>query len=218
MIRSLLAVKGIEKLDVEEWRVIYECAETLRIEADWLACIIAFETGGSFSPSQPNKWAYLNAKNKQIPYVGAMGLIQFMPSTAKRLGTSTDDLSKMTFSEQMVYVYRYFKSFSALTSLEDCYLAVFYPVAISKPDDFVIGSRNGTDWQKAVYEQNKGFDVNKDGTVRRGEIVSVIRKIHDDAGDRRITWTTEEDEDTRVTNLFDMVRLAREDDEKSRET
>lgn len=38
---------------------------------------------------------------------GATGLIQFMPKTAKGLGTTTEALAKMSYSEQMVYVKKF---------------------------------------------------------------------------------------------------------------
>jgi hypothetical protein len=54
---------------------------------------MAFETGGSFSPAVPNKAGS-----------GAVGLIQFMPSTAKGLGTSTEALKKMSAVQQLDFV------------------------------------------------------------------------------------------------------------------
>lgn len=42
------------------------------------------------------------------PGSGAIGLIQFMPSTAKGLGTSTSALKQMTAVDQLAYVEKYF--------------------------------------------------------------------------------------------------------------
>jgi hypothetical protein len=42
----------------------------------------------------------------------ATGLIQFMPATAKGLGTTTDALKNMTAVEQLDYVYKYFKPYA----------------------------------------------------------------------------------------------------------
>jgi hypothetical protein len=219
MQRSLLAVRGIDGISVEDWRVLTECAQSLGIEPDWLATIISFETGGSFSPAQPNMWALKNAQKKNVPYQGAMGLLQFMPDTAERMGTSTDALREMTFSEQMVFVYRYLETYAhRIDSLEDCYLAVFYPAALGQPDSFPVGQADGSRWQRAVYEQNKGLDVNHDGTIRKREITATIRAVRDAANGERVAWSTEEDEDTRVANLFDLVRIARENDDGSRKS
>ena len=84
-----------------------------------LANVINFESG--FSPAARN------------PASGATGLIQFMPSTAARLGTSTDALARMSASQQMAYVYAYFAPYAGrLTTQADVYAAVFYPAAIGK--------------------------------------------------------------------------------------
>jgi AraC-like DNA-binding protein len=41
------------------------------------------------------------------PYTGATGLIQFMPTTAKRLGTSVQELRNMSAIEQLNYVEKF---------------------------------------------------------------------------------------------------------------
>lgn len=180
--QSILKVRGIDRLSQPELRALIACAESLGFDPDWLACVIAFETGGSFSPSQRNKWAEANAAKKGAVYSGAIGLIQFMPNTAKNLGTSSAALAKMTFIEQLEYVKRYLKSYAArIKSLEDCYLAVFYPAAIGRSDEWVVGDRNVNGFSAKVYQQNAGFDVNKDGLVTKGEICRTIRAVRDAA-------------------------------------
>lgn len=71
-------------------------ADRLGFPAQWLADIMAFETGGSFDPSIGNE-------------IGATGLIQFMPDTAAGLGTSTSALARMTRTQQLRYVEKYFR-------------------------------------------------------------------------------------------------------------
>jgi len=76
---------------------------------------------------------------------GATGLIQFMPGTAANLGTTTDELSRMTPVEQMEYVRRYFSvdNFGAGRlrdlrndpSQHNVNMAVFLPSMIGKPLD-----------------------------------------------------------------------------------
>jgi hypothetical protein len=91
------------------------------IHPSWLANVIHFESGGN--PQARN------------PYSSATGLIQFIKSTASRLGTSVDALYGMTGREQMSYVERYFAPYKGrLTTQEDVYMAVFYPKAIGNPD------------------------------------------------------------------------------------
>ena len=50
---------------------------------------------------------YTTAKNNKC--VGEVGLIQFTPRTAKGMGTSTEELGKMTDVEQMHYVERFLR-------------------------------------------------------------------------------------------------------------
>lgn len=76
---------------------------------------------------------------------GAMGLIQFMPETAKNLGTTTDELSRMTPVEQMEYVRKYFSADNLGAgrlrdlrndpSQHNVNMAVFLPSMIGKPLD-----------------------------------------------------------------------------------
>ena len=58
--------------------------------------VMSFETGGTFNPG------IRNAAGS-----GATGLIQFMPSAAAGLGTSTQALAGMSRAEQMKYVEKY---------------------------------------------------------------------------------------------------------------
>lgn len=73
-----------------------EVATRLGIPAMWLADIMAFETGGTFSPSVHNG-------------IGYYGLIQFGEAAAKDLGTSLPALTKMTRTQQLDYVEKYFR-------------------------------------------------------------------------------------------------------------
>lgn len=73
-----------------------EVANQLGIEPRHLFGIMGAESG--FSPSVRNQ-------------LGATGLIQFIPDTAKRLGTTTDKLSKMSRVDQLDFVKEYFQRF-----------------------------------------------------------------------------------------------------------
>ena len=76
---------------------------------------------------------------------GAIGLIQFMPETAENLGTTTDELSRMTPIEQMEYVRKYFSADNLGAgrlrdlrndpSQHNVNMAVFLPSMIGKPLD-----------------------------------------------------------------------------------
>ena len=70
--------------------------------ASWLMSCMAFESGETFSPSVRNAAGS-----------GATGLIQFMPSTAKDLGTSTTELADMSAVDQLDYVQKYFRPYAS---------------------------------------------------------------------------------------------------------
>jgi hypothetical protein len=169
-------VRGLEKLAADELDALELTARRLDIRPEWLAAVISFETGGSFDPAQKNHWAARNARETGKPYSGAIGLIQFMPSTARMLGTTTEELARMSFKQQLVYVEKYFAG-AVMKSLDDVYLKVFYPAAMGKSDDYVVGRRDDPGFAGRVYEQNAGFDKDKDGLVTRGEICATIRAV-----------------------------------------
>jgi peptidoglycan hydrolase-like protein with peptidoglycan-binding domain len=144
-------------------KVIQIC-EFLDMAPDFLMSCIAFETGETFSP---------NIKNAAGS--GATGLIQFMPNTAKSLGTTTEKLAKMTAVEQLDYVKKYFMPYrNRLKKLEDVYMAILYPVAIGKPITHVLFAEG-----KKTYSQNKGFDANRDGKITLKEISTKVRQKYE---------------------------------------
>jgi len=129
--------------------------------ASYLMACMAFETGRTFSPSKKN------------PNSSATGLIQFVRRTAAYLGTSTTALSKMTAVQQLDYVEKYFQPYyKKIGGLEDMYMAILWPAAIGKPNEYVLW-RKGT----AAYKVNAGLDVNGNGYITKGEACSVVRKI-----------------------------------------
>lgn len=169
-------VRGLEKLALDEVDALDLVARRLDIRPEWLAAVMSFETGGSFDPAQRNHWAVKDAAAKGKPYAGAIGLIQFMPSTAKMLGTTSTELAAMSFKQQLVYVEKYFVG-AKMKSLDDVYLKVFFPIAMGKADDYVVGRKGDQNFAGRVYEQNAGFDKNADGVVTRGEICATIRAV-----------------------------------------
>jgi len=132
---------------------VNEYSLQLDIKPDWLMQVMNKETGGTFSPSIKN-----------MAGSGAVGLIQFMPSTAEELGTSTSALAAMSNVQQLYYVYKYLKRYKGkMKSFGDTYLAVFYPAAIGKPDDYELPAY--------ITKQNKALDLNKNGRISKAEIV-----------------------------------------------
>ena len=140
-------------------KVLSVC-DTLSVPVDFLMAAMAFESGESFSPSVKNAAGS-----------GAVGLIQFMPSTAAALGTTTDKLAAMTNVQQLDYVQKYFAPRKGrLKSLEDVYMAILYPAAIGSAANAAL-FKKGT----VSYKQNIGLDANRDGTVTVQEAASKVR-------------------------------------------
>lgn len=113
---------------------VVRVAKNLDIDPAWLANVINFESIGG------NPQA-VNTAGPNPTY--ATGLIQFMPGkgrSADRLGYTVEQIRAMSGKEQMPLVEAYFRMVlrdnrrDRLTSQEDVYMAVFYPVAIGNPD------------------------------------------------------------------------------------
>jgi hypothetical protein len=139
-------------------RVRKICAE-LGCDPNHLMAVMAFESGETFRPSIRNRLS------------GATGLIQFMPKTAQRLGTTTDALAAMTAEQQLDYVSLYFSPYRGrLGTLEDVYMAVLWPRAVGAPSDTVLFAT-----PSKAYKQNRGLDLNGDGLVTKFEAAESVR-------------------------------------------
>jgi hypothetical protein len=145
-----------------------------------LLAVMYFETGGKMSASTPNSAGS-----------GAVGLIQFMPSTAtKTLSTTSSALAKMTRVQQMDYVDMYFSKLGlsrvAAPNVADLYMVVLCPRALGKPDSATAYSdlddeiekfgkaTEGVSKEKQNYRANSGLDKNKDRIITKGEATAPI--------------------------------------------
>lgn len=143
---------------------VIKISQSLGITPDYLMACMAFETGSTFKP---------NIKNAAGS--GAIGLIQFMPRTAKGLGTSIEMLSLMSAVKQLDYVEKYFlPKKGKLKTLEDIYMAILYPAAIGKTAPYVLFASDSI-----AYQQNQGFDKNKDGNITIAEISAKVRAMYE---------------------------------------
>jgi hypothetical protein len=140
-------------------------ADTLGCNVNHLMACMAWESGETF-----------RSDVKNAAGSGATGLIQFMPSTAKGLGTTTLAMSKMTAEDQLRYVYEYFKPYTGrLHNLGDIYMTILWPKAVGKSDDYVLFDKSK---MPTAFRQNAGLDVNKNGQVTRAEcLVKVSAKL-----------------------------------------
>lgn len=109
---------------------------------------------------------------------GAAGLIQFLPSTARELGTTTDALRNMSAVQQLDYVEKFLvmvKNRSALKgktrlSAGDLYTLVFMPAKAGGEVITSAGSKS--------YAANKGLDANGDGMITKTELGNRVISHH----------------------------------------
>ena len=161
---------------------IADLSEKYNIPQNDILAMMDFETGGTFDPAQKN----IGPDGTPETGSGATGLIQFTPKTAEGLGTSTDDLSKMSRSEQLEYVDKHFETNlrgrlgDEGGDISDLYMSVLFPVAVGKPDDFVLFGKGAINEKfEGRYEANKGLDANNDGSITKVEAAAKVIKLRD---------------------------------------
>ena len=137
--------------------------QDLGLDASGLMACMAWESARTFSANVMNTTTH------------AIGLIQFMPSTAAAMGTSTEALGAMTPEDQLHYVWQYFApNRGRLNNLGDIYMAILWPGGIGKPDSTVLFGRNGP--YPVQYAQNQGLDVNHDGNITRADAIQRVQQ------------------------------------------
>lgn len=145
--------------------IVINKSDELPIEPDWAMFIMNNESGLSSSI---------------VNSIGCTGLIQFCPDVPggnyKTIGGVRyllSDIANMSPERQLDLVFQYWKdmqsAFGRFSSAADLYLATFYPVAIDKPDTYVMGIEKGSTYAQTLAKQNPSFDVNKDFQVTKGE-------------------------------------------------
>ena len=135
---------------------VKEIAPRVGLDSNWLMAIMNFESAGTFSPSITNSLGYV-------------GLIQFGESARKTLGVTKEQLKAMSAVEQLDYVEKYYNMYKGkYKSYVDAYFAVFFPLAIGKPDDWVIEGGGLT--AKQIYDANPAFANVKEGKLRVWEV------------------------------------------------
>jgi hypothetical protein len=157
-----LSIRGANTTTPEFKRKEIDVANALGISPFFLMAVMSFESGHTFSPGVVNQAGS-----------GATGLIQFMPKVAESLGTTVEKLAAMSAVEQLDYVKKYFEQYKDKLNkdhtLRDVYMAVLYPNAIGKGDNYVLFKKGTT-----AYEQNKQLDVNGDGRITAAEAAAFV--------------------------------------------
>lgn len=150
-----------KKVSPEFKRELIRVAGVIGTTPDNLMACLAFESGETFRPDVRNAAGS-----------SAVGLIQFMPDTAKFLGTSTEALAAMTAEAQLAYVEKYFLPYAGrLAELDDLYMAILWPRAIGKGPAYPLFIR-----PSRAYEQNAALDADRDGVVTKAEAAAAVRR------------------------------------------
>jgi hypothetical protein len=129
---------------------ISEVAELVGTRPEWLDALINFETGGTYDPMKKN------------PVSSARGLIQIVDASAQDLGyrDSLEAVTKNpTFYSQLdnvvlPYLLRWKKKFGSLDTQQKLYMTVFYPVAVTWPEE--------KEFPVEVQKLNPGIKTPKD--------------------------------------------------------
>ncbi|MGD8454639.1 MAG: hypothetical protein PVJ57_22730 [Phycisphaerae bacterium] len=154
-----------------------EVASALQIDPNWLAAVIAFETGYTWWPDVVVGGGRYRGR---VDDSRAVGLIQFTNAALSAMSTrgwttSKFELAHLTAEQQLVWVERYFRSVNAvgrMADVGDVYMAVFAPAFVGQPDTSVVYAK-----PSAAYGANSGLDTNRDGTITRGEACASVRYL-----------------------------------------
>lgn len=161
---KLVFEEKVTKDAVEFIAKVKAISKQLGIDPNWLMLCMNIETAGTFDPKIENKMSH------------ATGLIQFMPSTARGLRTSIEELRTMTNVQQLDFVLKFLAPHTnKMKSYVDVYLSIFYPVAVGKPDAYQLGLT--PDMRAKIALQNPAYDQNKDHIVTKGEVKAAIAKF-----------------------------------------
>lgn len=160
-ITSLPDVPGLAAMGPEfhqEFAAVCERLNFGQDVCDAIAALISHES--RFTPSVKNQTG------------GASGLMQWMPATAKWLGTTTEAIREMSAIEQLALVEKTFQPWAGKLKARDVPMVGFGSSFIGKPDDLV-AYRKGT----KGYDWNTGLDLDKNEELTLGEVRHDVLKI-----------------------------------------
>ncbi len=134
-----------------------QVADAVQTDPGFLLAQMRFESG--FDPRAQN------------PH-GAVGLIQWIPSEARKAGYEPAALRELPALSQLDLVQKYYAPWTGrLKSVEDVSLATFTGgPGIGKGDDFVLYAADSPDeHSRKAYEQNKSMDRGSKGWITVGD-------------------------------------------------
>ncbi len=136
---------------------VIDVTEAIGVQPDDLMMIMASESGIS---------------TERSPYHGqAVGLIQFTNEAASAIGTTLEELEKMTAIEQLYYVGEYYKKSGKIGEMKnvvDIYVVNAAPSSLGKAVVYEKGSQG--------YSGNSDLDFDNDGKITRDELEKHLEK------------------------------------------
>lgn len=139
---------------------VKEVARRLGVDPAWLMQVM---------------WSESRLKADAVnPMGGATGLIQFMPVTAKDLGTTTAHLKTLNAVQQLPWVEKYFNTYKGrMKSYYDVYAVTFFPAMIGKPDDWILETKRLP--AALIAKQNPAINKDKNGAITVGEFKAYVK-------------------------------------------
>lgn len=178
---SVLAVPGIQHVDQTFLRTLAAIVDRNGWDIDGIAGVISHES--RFDP----------AAHTPIPGQTATGLIQFIESTARTLGTTTAALRTMTALQQLPYVEKFFlRTLHSVPKRPEDYLLATFGRAdlINAGDATVIDRADSDDPAEAErYRVNSALDSTGKGYITVGDLRSSAHRTLAGAGGVRVQIT-----------------------------
>jgi transglycosylase-like protein with SLT domain len=141
------------------WIELQAIARRLKTEPAWLLNVMASESLFDHTAS--------NGLSGQT----ATGLLQFIESTARSMGTTTEAIRRMSPVEQLRLVEKYLMPFCGrLNSLADVYLTVFRGFIVKGGDATAIAPLDKSSREQRIYALNRWLDFDRDGKITKGEL------------------------------------------------
>ena len=150
-------------LSDEFYSKVVSISKKIKCNPDELMAVMKSESGLDSKAVNPNG--------------GATGLIQFMPKTARGLGTSTRELKRMKPEDQLDYVEKYLLQMKKMSGIKSnsqidgatLYSLVFLP---AHAKEHVLCERGS-----AAYNANKGLDLNHDGDIDKNDLNRRVKNL-----------------------------------------
>jgi hypothetical protein len=121
--------------------------------ANWLMAVMALETEGTFDPTTDNG-------------IGFVGLIQFGEDAASDLGTTREDLVKMTALAQLDYVEKWIaRKKDKIKCITDLYLSILLPVKTGK----------GSEKKYVLWDNTSDFTITTQPFIKKMENGKMIQ-------------------------------------------